>query len=557
MLANAPRMTTMSRRYFVNATALLTVSWFALMSLWAVVTPAFRSPDAPAHFNSIMRVATGGGWPATGEARIDESTLIAMRESGILPDDRTSTGIFGFTTLRGGTIQGTGPGFWTEVPVPDGERTVLDFSAEDVLSLSDEDQMTQHPPLYYYLAAGILTMSGGLEWSWDWQLLFFSLVGILIMTPLVPLTVFTARSLGLPREWALVSAFLLVSVPQLAHIGASVTNDSLYILSTASVLAIAAHVMNRSASAALVVGLGVALGVALLTKALAIPLGLLVGLAFIFSTGNQKMPSKVLLGVASGTIGILVGGWWWIRNVIEYGVVQPHGLTPLDPDWGDQSPTLSEFLRGAYDRFFYSFWGNFGWLELPFPSWLVAGLTVSALALVVIGVINGRNRLAALILLLPLAVLMPILIVEGWRSYVATGLVSGLQGRYVFGYVPLLAVLATSGIAHVLGRSGRTIPGLLVVTSAGAVLGVLGLVTMTLAAYPDEQLWFAFDQLASWSPLRGWHIAAVAFASALTGLASLVIVNIAVRRVSGETVGGTREHNQEGDPSPNPRPSRT
>lgn len=518
----------MSRRQFVRSTALLTVAWFALMTLWAVVTPAFRSPDAPAHFNSIMRVATGGGWPETGEARIDESTIVAMREAGVIPDDRTSTGLFGITTLRGGTIQGTGPGFWTEVPVPDEERTVLDFEAEDVLVVTDEDQMTQHPPVYYQLVAGALVTVGGLDWSWDWQLLFISLAGILLMTPMVPLTVFTARNLGLPREWALVAAFLLVAVPQLAHIGSAVTNDALFIPATAAVVAFATHVMNRPASIPLVIGLGVVLGVALLTKGLALPLGLLVGLAFLFSTGDESPLVKLGLGAVSGAIGVAVGGWWWIRNLIEYGAVQPPGLTPLSPDWGDQTPTIGEFLSGAYHRFFYSFWGNFGWLELPLPWWLIAGLSLGTAALMGIALATaGRDLAKLLVLLLPPAAVVAILIIEGWSSFVETGLVSGLQGRYIFGFVPLLAAVSVMGLRRALAWARVSQPGVLIVTTAMAAVGVLGPVMMLLAAYPDpgRRLWFSFDQLAYWSPLRGWAIAVVALFSALTGLASLIVVN--------------------------------
>lgn len=67
-------------------------------------------------------------------------------------------------------------------------------------------------------------------------------------------------------------------------------------------------------------------------------------------------------------VGLAVGGWWWVQNLLVHGTLQPDGLGLRTTDPGVQTRTFGDYLPEALTRFGGSFWGVFGWLEVPLPS---------------------------------------------------------------------------------------------------------------------------------------------------------------------------------------------
>lgn len=429
----------LTRKRFIGATAVLTAAYLILLITWAYVTPAFRSPDAPMHYNSIMRLVNGGGWPDPGTARIDEGVLTVGKEGGLVSAEATGFNQRYFSTVPDGLIQGTGDQFPWIHPLPEDDRAVPEFGDGYTSGI---DQMTQHPPVYYGIAAGYLKVLGADHWQWDGQLLALRVLSALMVMWVVPATVYTARKTGLGRRLSLFAGLGIFAIPQLAHVGSSITNDSLYILVGALVLAQSARVLFGNPTKRDVVISGLLLGLGLWTKATFLVFGLVVGLSFVLARAAIPAGRKWLYGVSAGMLGVVVGGLWWVRNLIVYGSLQPSGMKIAQADWGTESPDLRDFLPIAWTDFVESFWGKYGWLEIPLPSWMIPTLTLCAVAMAILGFIAAKGRRTALSALLLFPVLVfAIILGQSWLNYVYTGQVAGMQGRYIFPAISALAVL--------------------------------------------------------------------------------------------------------------------
>lgn len=517
----------MERRLFIGAGALLTAIYLVLLIAWAYASPTFRTPDAPMHYNSVMRLANGGGWPAPGEATLDPDILTVAIEGGLVPPGAPDVGISHFYRLDGGLIYGNGTRFADVDPLPEHERTVPRFAGEGSVGV---DQMTQHPPLYYGLAAGYLTVLGADTWQWDGQLLALRVLSALMVVWVVPSAIATARLLGLDRRLALAAGAGVFAIPQLAHIGSAVSNDSLYILAGALLTVACAKVATTAPRKRDILLVGALLGLGLWTKATFFPFGLIAGLAFLVSPGPMSRARKLVYGVLAGLTGLLIGGYWWARNLVLYGTLQPAGFPNEATDWAGREPDPFAFLRTALGDLAGSFWGKFGWLELPMPTMLLVGLTAIAVALAAAGFAAARGRRAALVtptLVVPIIVV--ILLVQAWLNHLHTGNVAGMQGRYLFPAVPALAALAAWGIASLrrVGPWAARAGGALLSIAAPA-LGLYGLWLMLRAAYPAESLlgisWIRWDawSIAAGSTLKIW------VGLAVLGTAAIMVAGVAL-----------------------------
>ncbi|MBM9433867.1 DUF2142 domain-containing protein [Flaviflexus equikiangi] len=490
------------RQRLIGAGALLTVVYLAFLIAWAYATPAFRSPDAPMHYNSVMRVMEGGGWPEPGEADIDPAVLTVAIEGGLVAAGAPDLGWGHFYRLNGGLIVGTGQYLADTDPLPEAQRSIPQFTGEGSVGV---DQMTQHPPLYYGIAAGFLTMLGADSWQWDGQLLALSILSALMVMWVVPCTIYTARRLGLNRRLSLLAGASILAVPQLAHIGSAVTNDSLYILMGSLLIAACAKVLTTTPTRRDVIMVGALLGLGLWTKGTFVGFGLVAGLSFLASRGALPWTRKLKYGVSAGLLGVLVGGYWWVRNLVLYGVLQPSGFPNEAADWAGVEPRFSDFLALAWTDLMESFWGKFGWLELPLPSALIIALTLIALIMSACGLAAAREyRIPLLVLVLFVPLTIAVLTIQGWLNYQHTGEVSGMQGRYPFPGIVALAVLVSWGhvwLRRVGGpRLAQASESLFAIGSP--LVGLIGLWTMLRAAYSSDSL-LGF----SWMTWDAWSIA--------------------------------------------------
>ena len=509
------------------ALAAITLLVVAVAGCWAVLTPAFRAPDEPQHVNSVLRLAFGGGWPAPGEALMSPAMDVARHQAALESD------IPWRHWNRDDVVQ------YTDIdPVPDHQR--LEVSADNALpepgsggsTLDTVDQMTQHPPLYYAAAAVWLLATGTAEARWDHLLLSLRLFDVLLLVPLPLLAAATVRTLlgdrPEARPAALVAAAGVLFVPMSAHILSAVTNDALVTLSGAVITWLVARVLTGDLRWRTAIGLGLALGVGLLTKVMAVFAVPMVVLAYLLAgpAGRPVLADirrawwpRAARVLVAGLVAFAVGGWWWLRNVLVLGAVQPVGI----PERWEPVPNagLGYFVTRVLTAFTRSFFGDFGWLELRVPPGVFWGGATIVGALCVAALVRRDSRRdAAVLLLLPVA-LWGSVVANAWGHYVETGWITATQGRYLFAGLAALAAVAALGIRPRAGAVPWFVAGGSVVAAVSLAFAFRGMYWGYRESAADAAV-----RLAGWSPLSPGQLVAV---GALTFAVAVVAVGACVR----------------------------
>jgi hypothetical protein len=511
-----------------RALTLITVLVTLVGALWAVVTPAFRAPDEPQHVNSVLRLAYGGGWPAAGEALVGPG-IIAARDQAALATD-----------LPGRHFDRPDvPPFLAVPPVPDQDRRVIDAgnALADPVGTSTRhlpqeavDQMTQHPPLYYAIAAVVLRGTGLAEARWDHQLLGLRLFDVALLLPVPLLAAAAARRLSGSRAAALVAASFTLFVPQAGHIMGSVTNDALVTLTGAVITYLCVVVLTGDLRVRTAAWLGIALGVGLLTKVMAVFAVPMVVAAYLVAPGPR---ARRLRGVLlAGAVALVAGGWWWLRNLVVLGTVQPVGIPDRFAD-GEPDGTW-HFLRTGVTQMTRSFFGNYGWLEVRIPDGFFWTASVAIGVLAVIGIVRlaATRRALAALQLLP-AALWSAVLVNAWPDYQETGRLIAVQGRYLYAGLVVMSVTTAVGVLALLGasRTGRAVPW---VVGAACAAAASGLAYGFWGFYqgPTSTVADAAVRWAGWSPLSGYQLGLLVSVVMLAAVAAVLACSLFARRTA-------------------------
>jgi hypothetical protein len=191
----------------------------------------------------------------------------------------------------------------------------------------------------------------------------------------------------------------------------------------------------------------------MLAKPSALPLGLVALLGLVISA--RECRSSRYLVTRLTTLAFVLAfttGWWFVRNCILYG--DPLGFNvyrdvfgafrrsePLD--WSD----LAEFVGTQ----FRSYWGMFGWMNLPAPAWFhwsmaslvafAAGGTACAFARLRGSELSAAQR-RALWILLTTVIFQESFTLLGVGSFNS----AWYQGRYLFPVAAPIAMLLAFGL---------------------------------------------------------------------------------------------------------------
>ena len=225
--------------------------------------------------------------------------------------------------------------------LPRNERPTLDQLGGHDLT-GPLNQMSQHPPLYYEMVALAIRIPGVSHLSWDVQVWIMRLVSVLLMMP-VPLLCWAAARRLLPAslpqgtlnstvdKLAIAAAVIPFTLPNLIRVGSSVTNDALLISATSVLCYLLCRVVRGDFATRTAIGVSTSLAVALLAKGFALVLPPIVLAAYLIGWFRQPHPTRsnrvmLLRPVAISGVGGVLGGLWWLRNVVLYGAIQPSGL---------------------------------------------------------------------------------------------------------------------------------------------------------------------------------------------------------------------------------------
>ena len=373
-----------------------------------------------------------------------------------------------------------------------GGLPVIPGSSESVgYPLRREAALAHHPPLYYLglaaaqraLGAGDLAVTVGFPperegpseaYIHQWQhgydevapvsrevRVLWVLRGFSVLCGLVSLLlVYRLGRLTFPGRPAVagVAALLVACLPQWSFVHGVLDNGNpATALSLAVLCVLAVGLRDRRLSVRRGIGLGLLLGVTLLTKLTAVFLVPVAGVVYLIGLARwrDERRSTLFSGLALlGTAALVSGAFFW-RNTALYGdplgsePYYDHYSTNAIPDelrWtyftGAEYPKLGwggEFFRIT----FLSLVGHFGWGRVAVPEWVLwIGRGLGAFALVG-WLVRGRRLCEAparvLLLVLAAAVILASLIQFNLIFYQP-------QGRYLFPGLGAMALLLAAGL---------------------------------------------------------------------------------------------------------------
>lgn len=359
------------------------VGAFALFQalVWAAVIPIFNGMDEYQHVSYIQYLATHNGPDSgltQGKANYSPQLVHAYEASNLFY--AWGTDRFDYSQISSLNSQ------LNQLP----ERALV------------RPQVTQYPPGYYLAGALVYKLSPhtGLSQYYDVRLLSVALavVGALGMA-------YFARQL-FPRR-ALVATLVSLSAlahPMMAHQSAIINNDILVISASIWALALATRALNAQRPLRWLAGAGVVTGIAM-AKPQGILIAAMVALALIVVAVRARSFKLALKGgLLSGGGFIAVYIWWPIYRVIvgfgsviaaprpqvnlvnaggglAMGAVRQRSLwEQWQLFWNDQSADDYTLFKA---RWIKQFFGNFGWLDVFYPTriynWLAQIMTLFAL----------------------------------------------------------------------------------------------------------------------------------------------------------------------------------
>lgn len=499
-----------------------------LMTSYSMLVPTYRGPDEPQHVDLVLALQHDLRYPSLGSRYLAAS----IRRSMLLVD---------YAALQT-------PHLTAAAAIPRGERPPL---ANDVPPATQgiRNQLLQHPPLYYWLQAvlsrSVTRVTGGLDaWPFDRFASLLRLVDVLLLAPLPLLAYAVARRLGAVEQAGVAAAAFPLAIPELSHFGGIVNNDDLLILLFGVCTLLLTRVMTGDLTVRTAVLTGVAGGLALFTKGFALVFPAWALLAYLASPtrrGNGRLIAG-RLGIV-GVTAFAFGGWWWLRNLVVYGTLQPT-MTTFPPVRGFRPDTwwwIRRFAEAMTERFWSWIGGSGG--RVPAPVFLLAtAISLAGIGVAIWTASSGRRRAVLAILLLPIVANVGIVALPAYRAYARSGATPALQGRYLFPGVVALAAIVAIGLHRALGRNGSWLP-LLTVGAAAVIQGFA--VTRIMGSFWGPEGASIVERvraMLAWSPWPAAVVLAVLLAVPVLGALTFVQLRRDLHAGDDERPGGVERH---------------
>jgi hypothetical protein len=343
------------------------VQIYLLLALaFAVLIPLWEAPDAIWHYHFITHLADGNGLPKS----VDEGEVALWRQEGSQPP------LYYLLTAP--------------LVAP------IDRSDEaEIIRFNPHAAVGSHGP-----GGNINRMVHGSweDFPWRGTVLAARLIGFagVFMGLVALLATWAGASALFPKHpsVALATSAFVVLNPEFLFFAGAVSNDIMITMAGALVFWRWAIVLRNGASDRNAAWLGVAGGIAMLSKLSGLwllpPAVLALVWAVWMEQGKEKekeldqLPVSARLrawargslrplGIFSLTL-FLVAGWWYLRNLILFG--DPTGLPlMLNIMHARSAPPGPRELSLIMTSVWRSYWAVFGWFNLPAPDWVFHVLT--------------------------------------------------------------------------------------------------------------------------------------------------------------------------------------
>jgi hypothetical protein len=302
----------------------------------------------------------------------------------------------------------------------------------------------------------------------------------------------------------------------------------------AATMYLGARVVKEGLSLPLAMLSAAVVSIALLTKAQGIVAAvLLVACIATSSLGHREEWTAAALSLA---VAGIVGALW-------YGVRIASGLpvSPTDPAPAKADPQrVSVFMYGyryVLPIVSRSFWGKFGWLAVRLPdawylaleSFSVAGLAASAVV-VARAILRRAGDTARWVLgvtgVVATAMLLGVMVLASLKTFRHTGEPRGLQGRYLFPVLGVIAVAIVGGWLSALPARARRFvaPAIIAFMTAVSLAGLWSVVKWFYGG-PGTPVGTLAGRLARYSGIP----AAPGVVAALAGVVVVCAATLAVK----------------------------
>ncbi|MBN1977792.1 MAG: glycosyltransferase family 39 protein [Anaerolineae bacterium] len=332
-------------------------------------------------------------------------------------------------------------------------------------------------------------------------------------------------------EMAVGAAGLAAFIPEFLFISGAVNDDNGAALFGALALWAMVRILRQGFNARRCLGLGLALGLGLLSKLTVIALLPTAGLVVILAAWrNRSWREMVLWGLVIFGVAALIGMPWFVRQVLLHG--DPIGLSQEQEGFGEpeRAPSLADLWPDLY-WLRTSFWGRLGANQIPLSRWIYVALdivTLVALGGLVRWIVLRRGSIRSPIvrpgahaevsnLRSPSAVrtlqltVLAVAFLFTFGPMVVRRFLRPMPnfGRYLFPVLPAIVLLLFTGLRAWLTR--RCPPRLaLSVTAAMLMLGVAALVFFLAPAYSRPPIYDIAsapqpEHRLNWVYLEGEH----------------------------------------------------
>ena len=334
--------------------------------------------------------------------------------------------------------------------------------------------VANHPPLYYVVMTPVYWATDRL--SLESQQYALRSASIPFWLAIVWLSYLIVRSI-FPRD-----AFLATTVPtvvafqtQLSYEGAMINNDILSFTIFTLILYQLTRSIRLGFTMPRALGIGLTLGLGLLTKGTLITAAPLIAVAMIYRVGWRAPREWLRLGTATAVVAALISAPWFVFLFRTYGSLDGlEAIKALQFRWTyrfSDPPSLWDLFwnwRFLQDRWRET-WAEFGWRLIHVDEWLLASVGIVCAVLAVSGLVQlgrlytrgrdgdvsksadasrRRQRFALLLMVLTILVAYGAVIQFGTQFALT-------QARYYFQALVPLAIIMMVGLRQLLPENWR------------------------------------------------------------------------------------------------------